>query len=92
MNYVLVSTDRERGRQHALSPESKRKRRETWARYREHEKEAVRTLRVRGLMPLAIGPALSMPDSTVGKYLRELKREGAIEPIPAYLSKPASRT
>ena len=44
-------------------------------------------LRKQGLVPLAIGPALTMPDSTVAKYLRELEREGAIDPIPAYLSR-----
>jgi hypothetical protein len=50
------------------------------------EKEEVRELRERGLVPLAIGPALNMPASTVVRYLRELEREGAIDPIPHYLS------
>jgi hypothetical protein len=86
VNYVLGIGDREKGRQHALSPESKRKRRETWARYRAEEKEAVCTLREQGLVPLAIGPALNMPDSTVAKYLRELERDGLLDSIPPYLS------
>lgn len=86
MKYVLSVADRERGRQRALSAQSRRRRRQTWTRYRAEEKEAVRILRQRGLVPLAIGPALNMPDSTVAVYLGELEREGAMDPIPVYLS------
>jgi hypothetical protein len=87
MKRVLDVTERERGRRAALSPGAREKRKQTWARYRSEEKEAVRILRAeRGLVPLAIGPKLDMPDSTVAKHLRELERERAIEPIPAYLS------
>jgi hypothetical protein len=87
VKYVLNIGDRERGRQKALSPESRRRRRETWARYRAEDKEAVRILRQRGMVPLAIGPALHMPESTVAKYLRELGRELLIDSIPPYLSR-----
>jgi uncharacterized membrane protein len=87
MKYVLTIGDREKGRQQALSPASRRRRRQTWARYRAEDKEAVQTLRARGLVPLAIGRLLNMPDSTVSKYLRELEREGLIDPIPPYLSR-----
>jgi uncharacterized membrane protein len=89
MKHVLTIEEREQGRQNALSPEARQKRRHTWARYRTEEKEAVRLLREQGLVPLAIGPALNIPDSTVAKYLRELEREGAIDPIPPYLTRAA---
>jgi predicted transcriptional regulator len=56
------------------------------ARYRAEDREAVLMLRQRGLVPLAIGPELGMPDSTVAKHLRELEREGIIDPIPPHLS------
>lgn len=39
-----------------------------------------------GLVPLAIGPTLEMPDSTVAMHLRELEHEGVIEPILSYLT------
>lgn len=86
MKYVLDAIERERGRQAALSHDARKKRQQTWSRYREEDKQAVRELRNRGLVPLAIGPKLNMPDSTVAKHLRELEREGAIDPIPRYLS------
>ena len=86
MTYAFTAEDRARGRKRALSLESRRKRRETWARNRVEDKEAVRVLRQQGLVPLAIGPALNMPDSTVARHLRELEREGLIEPMPVYLS------
>jgi Fic family protein len=87
MRHVLSPAERARGRRKAGAPEARRKYRETMARYRSEEKEAVRILRAENrLVPLAIGPALHMPDSTVTRYLRELESEGAIEPIPSYLS------
>jgi Fic family protein len=86
MKHVLSVEERELGRRSALTSDAREKRRQTWARYRSEDKEAVRELRNRGLVPLAIGPALNMPDSTVARYLRELVSEGAIEPIPAYLT------
>jgi hypothetical protein len=86
MKHVLGITERERGRHATLSPNAREKRKRTWARYRSEEKQAVRILRAeKRLVPLAIGPKLNMPDSTVAKYLRELEHEGAIEPIPPYL-------
>jgi hypothetical protein len=85
--HELTPEERQKGLQQALSEESRWKRRDTWARYRTEDKEAVRILRAeRRLVPLAIGPELGMPDSTVAKHLRELERDGAIEPIPRYLS------
>jgi hypothetical protein len=87
MKHVLDATEREKGRQAALSPQAREKRRRTWTRYRSQEKEAVRILRAeQGLVPLAIGPALHMPDATVGRYLRELERDFLIDPVPPYLS------
>ena len=86
MAYWFTAEDRTNGRERALSAESRQKRRDTWARNRAEDKEAVRVLRQQGLVPLAIGPALTMPDSTVAKCLRELEREGVIDPIPGYLS------
>jgi uncharacterized membrane protein len=84
--HELTPEDRQKGLKQALSEESRRKRRDTWARYRAEDKEAVRILRQQGLVPLAIGPELNMPDSTVAKHLRELEREGLIDPIPRYLT------
>jgi hypothetical protein len=87
MRHVLSTTERQRGRRKGSAPEARRKYRETMARYRSEEKEAVRILRVeKGLVPLAIGPALDMPDSTVARYLRELERDCSIDPVPSYLS------
>src|SRR5262245_27876897 len=87
MRHVLSPTERDWGRRKGGSPEARRKYRQTMARYRAEEKEAVRILRAeKQLVPLAIGPALNMPDSTVARYLRELEREGLIDPIRAYLS------
>jgi uncharacterized membrane protein len=88
MRYVLHPSERQQGLQRALSPESRRKRRETWAHYRAEDREAVRILRERGLVPLAIGPELNMPDSTVAAHLRELERDGFIEPLPPFLTRP----
>ncbi len=82
-------TASEKGRRKALTAEARRKRRRTWAQYRTEEREAVRLLRERGLVPLAIGPALNMPDRTVARYLRDLERDGAIAPVPAYLTRAA---
>jgi uncharacterized membrane protein len=87
VKYVLTVEEGERGRQKALSPESRQRRQKTWARYQAEDREAVRFLRAeRGLVPLAIGPTLNMSDSTVAKHLRELERDGLIDPIPPYLS------
>jgi DNA-binding Lrp family transcriptional regulator len=56
------------------------------ARLRAIDREAVRILRAeRRLVPLAIGPELGMADSTVAMHLRDLEREGLIDPIPSYL-------
>jgi hypothetical protein len=71
----------------AITPRSRQKRRATWARYRAEEREAVRVLCQQGIVPLAIGPTLSMPDSTVTRYLRELEQAGSIEPVPAFLER-----
>jgi hypothetical protein len=92
VKHVLSVEERERGRWNALSSDAREKRRQTWFRYRNEDKQAVRELRNRGLVPLAIGPKLNMPDSTVAKYLRELVSECAIEPIPAYLSLAPGKT
>jgi uncharacterized membrane protein len=83
MSYTLTAADRARGWERARSAESRARRR---AAYRAEEKEAVRFLHaVQGLVPLAIGPTLGLPDSTVARYLRELEREGSVR-VPAYLS------
>jgi hypothetical protein len=86
MRHILTVEQMENGRLRALEPEARRKRRETWRRYREEDKDAVRVLRKRGLVPLAIGPALGMPDSTVARYLRDLEGEGEIESVPSFLN------
>jgi hypothetical protein len=54
-----------------------------WARYRAEDKAAVHTLCEQGVVPLAIGPVLDMPDSTVAKYLRELERDRLNRPRSA---------
>jgi hypothetical protein len=84
--YVLSPEERNRGLRKCHSPEARRRYSETMARLRDIDREAVRVLRTRGLVPLAIGPELGMPDSTVAMHLRELERDGLIEPVPTYLS------
>jgi hypothetical protein len=74
VRHVLTVEQSENGRLRAREPEARRRRRETWARYRDEDREAVRVLR----------PALGMPDSTVARHLRELVRAGEIAPLPAW--------
>lgn len=83
---VLSTEELNRGRQKAQGPEGRQRYSETMARLRAIDREAVRTLRAEGLVPLAIGPELDMPDSTVAMHLREVARDGLIEPPPSYLS------
>jgi CRP-like cAMP-binding protein len=87
--YVFSVKDGERARQKALSAESRQRRRETWQAYREQELRAVRGLRQRGLVPLAIADVLGLPDETVSRHLRELELAEEIDAIPAYLSREA---
>jgi DNA-binding transcriptional ArsR family regulator len=89
MRHVLSADERERGRHRGSSPEARKKYSETMARLRAVDRQAVRILRGRGLVPLAIGPELNMPDSTVAMHLRALERDGLIEPIPSYLERSA---
>jgi hypothetical protein len=85
--HVFTPEEGQRAREKALSPESRKKRKETWARYRAEDREAVRILWAeRRMVPLAIADALFMPIRTVAKHLRELEREGVIGPIPPHLS------
>jgi hypothetical protein len=70
----------------ARTPEAWAKRRETLRWKDQLRREDVAILRRRGLVPLAIGPALGIPDRTIARYLRELERAGEIEPLPPYLT------
>jgi hypothetical protein len=83
--HVLTPEERNRGLQRAHGPAGRKKYSETMARYRAEDKEAVRILREQGLVPLAIGPELNMPDSTVAMHLAVLECDGLIDPIPSYL-------
>jgi alkylation response protein AidB-like acyl-CoA dehydrogenase len=78
---VISATDAEKGRPRALSPESRAKRRKTWERHRMLEREAVRRLRLAGLVPLAIADELGLTDRAVGRRLRQLQRDGEIPPL-----------
>lgn len=60
-------------------------------RLRAERRESVRRLYVRGLVPLAIADALGWADARVARYLNELEDEGAIEPVPSYLSREGPR-
>jgi hypothetical protein len=84
--YIFSVADGVRGRERALSEGSRRKRREAWRLVREMEREAVRRLWRRGMVPLAISDELGLPDRTTVRYLRELERAGEIDPVPSYLS------
>jgi hypothetical protein len=53
----------------------------------ERSRHDVGVLRRRGLVPLAIATALGLAPATTARYLRELEREGAIDPIPAYVGR-----
>jgi hypothetical protein len=83
--HVLTPEQRDRGLQKCHGPEARRRYSETMARLRAIDREAVRVLRERGLVPLAIGPELNMPDSTVAMHLVALERDGLIEPVPSYV-------
>jgi DNA-binding MarR family transcriptional regulator len=83
--HVLTPEERNLGLQRAHGPEGRKRYSETMARLRSIDREAVRILRERGLVPLAIAPELRMPDSTVAMHLRALERDGLIDPIPSYL-------
>jgi Winged helix-turn-helix DNA-binding len=83
--HVLTPEERNRGLLKSHGPEGRKRYSETMARLRAIDRQAVRILRQRGLVPLAIGLELNMPDSTVAAHLRELERDGLIDPIPSYL-------
>jgi predicted transcriptional regulator len=68
------------------SPEAWAKRRETLRWKAEIRKQDIAILRNRGMVPAAIASQLGISMRTLAKHLRELERDGLIEPIPPYLS------
>jgi uncharacterized membrane protein len=69
---------RREGLRRAHSPEARAKYSATMKRYRDEEREAVRVLRAKGLVPAAIADELGMSDLTVARHLRMLRRTGSL--------------
>jgi hypothetical protein len=86
MRHELTSDELNAGRAKGGAPEARRKYAETMERYYAEDKEAVRILRERGMVPLAIADALGLSNYRVRRCLVQLVREGALDPITANLS------
>lgn len=58
--------------------------------YRSLRKREAHELRKAGLVPIVIADKLGISLETVCEYLRELARDGLLEPLPAWITKTTS--